>query len=86
MKTITLRLEDEMAEELKNVSEMYHKNLSEFLREGLKKLLEDTKKDWYYRMQNVPYCDDDEEKELTEILQNMSEDDMKIVRTEIVEI
>lgn len=38
------------------------------------------------RMSNVPYCDEEEEKELLGLLENLTDDDLKIVKKETIEL
>lgn len=38
------------------------------------------------RMSNVEYCDEKEEEELVELLNGLTDDDLKIVKKEIVKL
>lgn len=44
------------------------------------------KDDFFERMSNVEYCDEEEERELTELLQQLTDDDLEIVKREIIEL
>lgn len=58
------------------------KTISEFIRNAI-----DAKKsDFMVRMSNVPYCDEEEEKELVELLNRLTDDDLKIVKKEIIKL
>lgn len=35
---------------------------------------------------NVPYCDEEEERELVELLNELNDDDLKIVKKEIIKL
>ena len=38
------------------------------------------------KMSNVPYCDEEEEKELVELLNGLTDDDLKIVKKEVIKL
>lgn len=46
----------------------------------------DIKNDFMVRMSKVPYCDEKEEKELIELLNGLTDDDLKIVKKEIIKL
>lgn len=82
MKSINIRLEESIIEEMKHVAHIYHKNMSDLIREGITKVLEEKKNDIYYRLTNFPECSQEETDEIIAELNNLSEDDLTIVKTE----
>ena len=44
------------------------------------------KNDFIVRLSNVEYCDDTEEKEITQLLNKLTDDDIKIVKRDIIEL
>ncbi|WP_036226246.1 ribbon-helix-helix protein, CopG family [Mesoaciditoga lauensis] len=65
-------------EELKRIQ---NKSISEIIREAIKELLKNHKynKVYFKLMANTPFCDEEENEELTKILDLLNEDDLKIV-------
>ncbi|MGL5724293.1 ribbon-helix-helix protein, CopG family [Cetobacterium sp.] len=86
MKSINIRLEESLIEEIKHVAHMYHKNMSDIIREGIAKVLEEKKNDIYYKLTDFPSCSQDETDEIMMELKSLSEDDLKIVKSEKVKI
>ena len=80
MKTISIRLEDDMLEDLKNTARIFNENYINLIREGIKKELNERHKYPLYNLVNgVECCSEEEEKEIMDIINSMSEDDLKIV-------
>lgn len=85
-KTMSLKLEEDLFLDIKKISEIFNISCSEFVRNAIKKEIEEKKNDFMVRMSNVPYCDEEEEKELLELLENLTDDDLKIVKKETIEL
>lgn len=85
-KTISLKIDDELFNNIKRVSNLFNVSSSEFIRNAVIKELEDKKNDFIVRLSNVEYCDDTEEKEITLLLNKLTDDDIKIVKRHIIEL
>lgn len=85
-KTLSLKLEEDLFLDIKKISEIFNISCSEFVRNAIKKEIEEKKNDFMVRMSNVPYCDEEEEKELLGLLETLSDDDLKIVKKETIEL
>lgn len=85
-KTIILKIDDELFNNIKRVSNLFNVSSSEFIRNAVIKELEDKKNDFIVRLSNVEYCDDTEEKEITQLLNKLTDDDIKIVKRHIIEL
>lgn len=85
-KTISLKIDDELFNNIKRVSNLFNVSSSEFIRNAVIKELEDKKNDFIVRLSNVDYCDDTEEKEITQLLNKLTDDDIKIVKRDIIEL
>ena len=85
-KTISLKIDDELFNNIKHVSNLFNVSSSEFIRNAVIKELEDKKNDFIIRFSNVEYCDDTEEKEITQLLNKLTDDDIKIVKRDIIEL
>ncbi len=85
-KTISLKIDDELFNNIKRISNLFNVSSSEFIRNAVIKELEDKKNDFIIRLSNVEYCDDTEEKEITQLLNKLTDDDIKIVKRDIIEL
>lgn len=85
-KTISLKIDDELFNNIKRVSNLFNVSSSEFIRNAVIKELEDKKNDFIIRLSNVEYCNDTEEKEITQLLNKLTDDDIKIVKRHIIEL
>lgn len=85
-KTISLKIDDELFNNIKRVSNLFNVSSSEFIRNAVIKELENKKNDFIIRLSNVEYCDDTEENEITELLNKLTDDDIKIVKRDIIEL
>lgn len=85
-KIISLKIDDELFNNIKRVSNLFNVSSSEFIRNAVIKELEDKKNDLIVRLSNVEYCDDTEEKEITQLLNKLTDDDIKIVKRHIIEL
>ncbi len=86
MKTISVKLNESIIHDLKKVSDIYNISYSDFIRKAIEQALEEKKKDFMFRMGNVPYATAKEEKEIIEELSKLTDDDLKIVRVEKIKI
>ncbi len=80
MKSFNIRLDDEMLVDLKRVSSIMGKTVSDLVREGIEKILEEKKVDPYYRLTNFSEMSQSETTEIIEEISNLSDDDLKIVK------
>lgn len=85
-KTMSLKLEEDLFLNIKKVSEIFNISCSEFIRNAVRKELDEKKNDFMVRMSNVPYCDEEEERELVELLNGLTNDDLKIVKKEVIKL
>lgn len=85
-KTMSLKLEEDLFLDIKKMSEIFNISCSEFIRNAIKKEINEKKSDFMVRMSDVPYCDDEEEEELIEYLNSLSDDDLTIVKKEVIKL
>jgi len=85
-KTVSLKLEEDLFSDIKKVSEIFNISCSEFIRNAIKKELNEKNNDFMVRMANVSYCEKEEEEELLHILRTLSDDDLKIVKKENIKL
>lgn len=86
MKTMSLKLEDNLFFDVKKISEIFNMTSSEFVRNAIRKEIEIKQNDFMVRMANVPYCEKKEEDEILEFLNTLTDDDLKVVKREELEL
>ena len=87
MKAISLRLDEDMLDEIREVSKIYNITASELIREGIKNILTNKKNDIYFKLiTNKTECDEKESAEIMSKINNLSEEDLTVTREEIFEI
>ncbi len=82
MKTMSVKLDENIISEIKKISSIFEISYSDFIRNAVEKAIEEKQKDFMYRMNNVPYATDEEEQEIMSALSELSDDDLKIARIE----
>ena len=85
-KTMSLKLEEDLFLDIKKISEIFNISCSEFVRNAIKKEIDEKKNNFMVRMSEVPYCDEAEEKELLGFLETLTDEDLKIVKKENIEL
>ena len=87
MKAISLRLDEDMLDEIREVSKIYNITATELIREGIKNILTNKKYDIYFKLiTNKTECDEKESAEIMSKINNLSEEDLTVTREEIFEI
>ena len=86
IKTMSLKLDENLFLEVKKISEVFNISCSEFIRNAIKEELAKKNNNFMVRMSNVDYCDEEEEKELTDFLNTLSNDDLKIVKKDNIKL
>ncbi len=87
MKVISLRLDEDMLDEIREVSKIYNITATELIREGIKNILTNKKNDIYFKLiTNKTECDEKESAEIMSKINNLSEEDLTVTREEIFEI
>lgn len=87
MKAISLRLDEDMLDEIREVSKIYNITATELIREGIKNILTNKKNDIYFKLiTNKTECDEKESSEIMSKINNLSEEDLTVTREEIFEI
>ena len=85
MKQISLRLDENQYNELKSLSEIYNKDYSQIIRDGIDAMIAKLKNDPWYMVQKMmdstPVMEKEEEKEILDELNSLTEEDMEIVET-----
>ncbi len=82
MKTMSVKLDDNIVSEIKKISSIFGISYSDFIREAVEKAIAEKQKDFMYRMSNVPDTTDEEEQEIMSALSELSDDDLKVARVE----
>jgi hypothetical protein len=85
-KTMSIKLDENLFENVKKISSIFNMTSSEFIRNAIKKELEEKNNAFILKLSDVPLCDDDEEKELVNILNTLTEEDLKVAKKEIVKL
>ena len=85
-KTMSLKLEENLFSEIKKISAIFNMSWSEFIRNAIKKELDEKKNDFIVKLSDFPFCDDEEEKELVSFLNTLTEEDLKISKKEIIKL
>ncbi len=86
MKTMSVKLDEKLISEIKKISSIFEISYSDFIRQAVEKEIEEKKKDFMYRMSNVPYASQEEEEEIMAELSKLSDDDLQITKTESLKI
>lgn len=87
MKAISLRLDENMIRELKEVSNIYNIPTSDLIRKGIKMILNAKKSEAYYRLTaNIQEGTVEETKEIMEKLNSYTDEELEIVERESVVI
>lgn len=76
----SIRLEDELVDEIKNIAKMYKLSFSDYVRFALKNNIVNEKKSFAYRIKNAQFVSEEENNELNSFLDNMSDDELKITK------
>lgn len=83
-KAISLRLDESQISDIKSVASVYHKSFTDIIREAVNEYLPKMKNDPLYRLtKNIEEVSDEENAELSISLNELSDDDLEIVRTEV---
>lgn len=85
-KTISIKIDEKLFEDVKQISSIFNMSYSEFIRNAIKKELDKKKNDFVVKLSLVPYCDDNEEKELVNFLNSLSEEDLKVSKKETIKL
>lgn len=84
-KPVNLRLEDTQIFTIKKVAEVFHLTFTDVIREALDNYLPQKTGDPLYRLTaNVETVSDEENEELSVALDRMTDEDLEIVKTEVV--
>ena len=87
MKAISLRLDEDMLDEIREVSKIYNITATELIREGIKNILTNKKNDIYFKLiTNKTECDEKESAEIMSKINDLSEEALTVTREEIFEI
>ncbi len=82
MKTMSVKLDDNVFDEIKKISSIFNITYSDFIRNAVEQAIIEKQKDFMYRMNNVSYATEEEEIEIMAALSTLSDEDLQIVRTE----
>lgn len=79
-KSVSLRLNKSLLEEINKITEVFSISLTDFIRNAVEKEVKEIKKDFFYKLSQVDYCSNEESKEIIEELNKMTEDDLKVTK------
>lgn len=85
-KTMTIKVDENLFENIKKISSIFNMTSSEFIRNAIKKELEEKNNAFILKLSDVPLCDENEEKELINILNSLKEEDLKVAKKEIIKL
>ena len=83
-KSVSLRLNKSLLEEINKITEVFSISLTDFIRNAVEKEVKEIKKDFFYKLSQVDYCSDEESKEIIEELNKMTEDDLNVDEIELI--
>ena len=79
-KSVSLRLNKSLLEEINKITEVFSISLTDFIRNAIEKEVKEIKNDFFFKLSQVDYCSDEESKEIIEELNKMTEDDLKVTK------
>ena len=79
-KSVSLRLNKSLLEEINKITEVFSISLTDFIRNAIEKEVKEIKNDFFYKLSQVDYCSNEESKEIIEELNKMTEDDLKVTK------
>ena len=79
-KSVSLRLNKSLLEEINKITEVFSISLTDFIRNAIEKEVKEIKNDFFFKLSQVYYCSDEESKEIIEELNKMTEDDLKVTK------
>ena len=79
-KSVSLRLNKSLLEEINKITEVFSISLTDFIRNAVEKEVKEIKNDFFHKLSQVDYCSDEESKEIMEELNKMTEDDLKVTK------
>lgn len=83
LKSINLRLEENTIQEIKELGKIYHKNMTELLREAIESFIQEKKNNIYYKLTtNIEACSQEETNEIMAELANLKDEDLELVEEE----
>lgn len=87
MKQYNFRLDERLVMEATDLAKMYDETLTDIVKEGLLKVINERKNDTYYRLtSSIKKATKEESKEIMDELSKLSNDDLKVVKTEKLKI
>ncbi len=86
MKTMSVKLDENIVDEIKKISSIFNISYSDFIRNALEKAIKEKQQDFIYRMSNVPYASEEEEEYIVSELSKLSDYDLIIVREENINL
>ena len=79
-KSVSLRLNKSLLEEINKITEVFSISLTDFIRNAIEKEVKEIKKDFFYKLSQVDYCSNEESKKIIEELNKMTENDLKVTK------
>ena len=79
-KSVSLRLNKSLLEEINKITEVFSISLTDFIRNAIEKEVKEIKNDFFFKLSQVDYCSNEESKEIIEELNKMTEDDLKVTK------
>ncbi len=86
MKTMSVKLDETMIDEIKKISSIFNVSYSDFIRNAVDNAIKEKQKDFMYRMSNVPFASDEEEAEIMSELSKLSDDDLQMAKVENIKL
>ncbi|MBS9775845.1 MAG: hypothetical protein KGV57_02010 [Fusobacterium sp.] len=86
MKTMSVKFQENTILDIKKISEIFNISYSDFIREAVEREIKIKKQDFMFKMSNVPYCDEEEEKEIIDFLNSLTDEDLEIAKREIIKL
>ena len=86
-RAVNFRMDESQISDMKRVASVYHMTVTDVIQKAVADYLDRLKADPYYRLTvNVEQADADEENEILDALDSLTDDDLTIVRTEQVRL
>ncbi len=79
---MSVKLDETSVREIKKIASIFDMSYSDFIRNAIEKAIAEKQNDFMYRMSNVAYATEEEEKEIISALAELSDDDLQIASVE----
>lgn len=85
-KALNFKLTEEEINDMKEVASVFHMTMTDLIKDAVKEYLAKMKQDPYYRLTaNIPEASPEETREVLSAIEQLTDDDLSIVRSDTLE-